>query len=125
EERRVLLDLAAAERAQAGDQVAGEATAADDQPEDLALRLDDAMAGNERSGCDDHGSPSVVVVAGLGPGAMPVLVQVTGLAAACRARGARAAVAEEVVGIEPGGMAVAPVRRDGVVADEVDVGHAG
>src|SRR4030095_14576608 len=46
EERRVLGDLAATDRAEAGDEVAREPTAPDDEPERLALRLDDAMAGN-------------------------------------------------------------------------------
>ena len=45
----VLVDLAAAERAEAGHQVAAEAAAADDEPEDHALALDDAVAGEVRA----------------------------------------------------------------------------
>ena len=45
EQARVLVDLAAAERAEAGHQVAAETAAADDEPEDHPLALDDAMAG--------------------------------------------------------------------------------
>src|SRR5262245_2696452 len=57
EERGVLVDLTAAERSQARDQVAGEAAAPHDEPERLALRLDDAVAGDERGGGDDHLDP--------------------------------------------------------------------
>ena len=53
-QRRVLLDLAAAERPQPGDEVAGESAAPDDEPEDMALGLDDAMAGDKRGRGDDH-----------------------------------------------------------------------
>src|SRR5262249_32319474 len=59
EQLGVLVDLAAAERSEAGDEVAREATAADDEPERLALRLDDAMPGDERCGGDDHDRTSV------------------------------------------------------------------
>ena len=40
-----------------GHEVAAEAPAADDEPEHLALRLGDAIAGDERRGRDDHRFP--------------------------------------------------------------------
>src|SRR2546421_3382972 len=43
-----LMDLAPDERAKSGDEVPGEPPAADDEPEGLALRLGDPMAGDER-----------------------------------------------------------------------------
>src|SRR5712671_4313667 len=54
EQRRVLLDLAATDRAKAGDQVAREAATPDDDPEGLAFRLRDAVSGDERGRGDDH-----------------------------------------------------------------------
>src|SRR5690349_11936098 len=54
EELGVLVDLAPAEGAQAGHEVAREAAAPDDEAEGLALRLGDAVAGDERGGRDDH-----------------------------------------------------------------------
>src|SRR3954454_8953424 len=54
EQRRVFVNLTAAERTEAGEEVAGEAPAADHEPERLALRLDDPMSGDEWGGGDDH-----------------------------------------------------------------------
>ncbi len=48
EEAGVLVDLAAAERAELGHEVAADASAADDQAEHHPLRIGDAMAGDER-----------------------------------------------------------------------------
>src|SRR6185436_18145486 len=67
--------------------------------------------------------PSIVLMAGARrvPGR-----SFDGLArAAGRVLRARTSVPEEGERVEPGGVAVAPVRRDGVVPHEVDVGHAG
>ena len=41
------MDLAAHDRAEPRDEVAADAPAADDEPEHLALRLGDAMAGSK------------------------------------------------------------------------------
>ena len=55
EQLGVLLDLAADERSQRRREVPGEATAADDEPEDLAAHLPHAVTGHEGRGDDDHG----------------------------------------------------------------------
>src|SRR4051794_21131084 len=54
EQARVFVDLAAADRAQAGHDVAADAAAADDKAEDMALGFLDAPAGDERCGRDEH-----------------------------------------------------------------------
>jgi hypothetical protein len=51
----VLRNLAAAERAQAGHDVAADAAAAHHHAEDLALGLPHAVAGDVFTGDDDHG----------------------------------------------------------------------
>ena len=63
EELGVLVDLAADERAQPGRQVAGQASAADDEAEHLALRLGDSMAGQVWGRRDDHVAPPGLWVA--------------------------------------------------------------
>ena len=59
---RVLVDLAAHDRAEAGREVAREAAAAHDEAEDLALRLLYAPTGDER-GCRGHHGLSLRCVA--------------------------------------------------------------
>src|SRR3954471_17661693 len=54
EELGVLVDLAADDGPQARGEVAGQASAADDEAERLALRLDDSMARDEWCGGHDH-----------------------------------------------------------------------
>src|SRR5450830_171732 len=50
-------DLATENGTQAGEEVAGQAAAADDDAEDLALAFNDAMTGDLFCGGDQHGEP--------------------------------------------------------------------
>ena len=65
-------------------------------------------------------SASFVLVAGAGRASDRMVVAARPPRRAVRAR---AAVAQQGVRVEAGRVPVAPVRRNGVVADEVDVGH--
>ena len=54
EQRGVLMDFATNDRSQAGGEVSGEATASDDEAEDLPLDLCDAVSGHVRGRSYDH-----------------------------------------------------------------------
>src|SRR5829696_2270948 len=98
EQLGVLVNLAPGEGPKAGDEVPGEASRSHDEPEGLALRLDHAVAGDERCGGDEHGSDLL-------RDSMPWS---GGARATQRVLGARAAFTQEGERVVAGLMAVAP-----------------
>ena len=107
------MDLAADERAEAGREVAREAPAADDEAEDLTLRLLDAPAGDERGRRDHHLDvvPPRCFWSWRGPRGRAVRRRRSPSPACAppgRAAGTGTAVAQQGERVVPGMVAVAP-----------------
>ena len=103
EQARVLVDLAAAQRAEAGHEVAPDAAAADDEPEDLALRS--TMFDGRRC------TASWQTITMLLVGSRCRCAEGTPPALAGAQLGARAAIAQQDERVVARLVAVGPVRR--------------